>query len=429
MSFDPLLFLFLMGASLFLVVDHIYLAAPVLVALSGIFFRLWSAERTAMPEAMTRSWRAMLLGFASFSLSVIFLNFYHGDLAARNFERMLPFLLLPAIAWTIRARSWDVRHWFWAIGLGCHLCLAVAVWDTFFLLEPRAGGVANNVIIFGNISVVMGSISVVAAATLHPRDGSIWLRTFLLLGALCAVGASFLSGSKGGWLAIGIVAIIASALATAHLPVWNRLIAGLMSVVLVVSVGLIAPQHIVMDRIVSGLQGALTWFETGDVSEGSVSARLELWRLGLHLFLEAPIFGLGTGHLMLRWSELTSVGAPFAHLAGYTTTDNELIGALAGGGIVGALGTYAVYFGSLLAFWPWRNHQDGLVRCISTIGLVVVVAHLLFGLSTSVLGRSMFRAEFVTFTSSLFAFLSLRVTQDSVQSSAKGTSRVEADKG
>jgi O-antigen ligase len=180
---------------------------------------------------------------------------------------------------------------------------------------------------------------------------------------------------------------------------------------LIVVLASLAPQHIVVDRIESGIKGAVAWFANGSVVEGSVSARLELWTLGLQLFQELPIFGHGTSGLALRWTEMTSEGAPFAHLAVYRTTDNELLGALAEGGVFGAVGYFGAYAGVFLAFWPWRKHEDEVVRCLSLTGLILVPVHLLFGLSVSVLGISMFRAEFVTFTCSLLAFLSLRASR------------------
>lgn len=409
MRFDPLLVVFLAGTSLFLVVDHIYLAAPVIVALAGVFLR-WRVPNSArMPDPLQRSWTVILAGFGCFVISVVFLNILHGDLAPRNFERTIPFVFLPAVLWAVRARDWKLDHWLYALGSGCMLALAVAIRDTFFLSLPRAGGSANNVIIFGNISVALGSICAVAAVAYPKQGGSSGLRFYLGFAALCAVGASLLSGSKGGWITIVYVAIIASFLATTSLANWQRLGAGILSLLLLFVIAALAPEHIVGDRVASGLQGALHYFETGEVSEGSVSARLELWKLGLHIFSESPIVGLGNEGLARRWSELTAAGAPFHHLEGYTTTDNELIGALAAGGLFGAIGAYLVYFGAFFAFWPWRKDHDDVVRCLAIAGITVVIAHLLFGLTTSILGRSMFRAEFVMLTTTLLAFMSLRL--------------------
>lgn len=410
MRLDLLLFLFLSGASLFLILDHIYLAAPAIVALSGLFLRWKYPHLTMMPEEIRRSWTLMLMGFGSFAVSVVFLNIIHGDLSPRNFERIIPFLVLPAVVWTIRGKNWDFRYWLGALGLGCFLALMLAVYETGILMLPRADGAASNAISFGHISVVMGAICAVAAVCLPPIKQLTMMRVFLLGATFCAMGASLLSGSKGGWPSMVFIAIVVSLLATSSLPRRKRAAAAVLTVALVVLAALLAPQHIVMDRILSGIEGATIWFASGSVVEGSVSARLELWRLGFQLFTEAPFFGHGAGGLALRWAEMVSEGAPFSHLAAYRTIDNELLGALAEGGVFGALGYFCPYVGVFFAFWPWRRHEDDVVRCLALTGLVLVPVHLLFGLSVSVLGISMFRVEYVTFTSSLLAFLSLRLS-------------------
>ena len=428
MRFDPLLFLFLAGTSLFLVVDHIYLAVPVVLAISGLVLRWMPAERAALPYAVQQSWRRLLVGFAGFVVSVVFLNLFHGDLDLRNFERVIPFVLLPAVGWVILARDWDVRHWLVAVGVGCCLAFAAAIHDTYVLMSIRAMGATSNYISFGHISVVMGTICAIAAATFPRQDGGAFLRPFLAIAALCAVCASLLSGSKGGWASLGLVALLACGLATAHMPFWKRVLTGFACLGIIGVIAMLAPAHIVSGRILSGLHGAIGWFDSGAVAEFSVSVRFELWKLGLQLAQEAPLFGLGTHGLALRWSELTASGASFSHLADFRTVDNEFLGAMAEGGLIGALGYYGVYAGAFAAFWPWRNHADGIVRCLALTGLILVPVHLLFGLSVSVLGISMFRTEFVTFMSSLLAFLSLRVMGYARQSSANGTSRVVAEK-
>jgi len=409
MRLDPVFGMFLAGTSLFLVVEHVYMVGPMLFALFGLYDRWRKPELAAMPDALQRSWRSLLCGFWGFAASVIFLNFLHGDTAARNFERIIPFALLPALVWAVRSRLGNLRHWLLAVGIGCCLAFAVAMHDTLVLAEPRAVGASNNAIVFGAVSVVMGTICAMAAATLAANSISILFRLFLIFSALCAVGASLLSGSKGGWVAMIIVTVAVAAFATSQMKFSTRVFLGLACIVVIACLALLAPDHIVRARLLHGLHGAIGWFSDGSMEDRSVSARLELIRLGIQLYAEAPIFGLGTSGLAQRWLDFTGSGASFAHLSTFSTLDNEFMGALAEGGIVGALGYYGVYLGAFIAFWPWRRHSDATVRYLALTGLLLVPVHLLFGLSISVFGRSMFRVEFVMFASTLFAFLSLRI--------------------
>lgn len=166
------------------------------------------------------------------------------------------------------------------------------------------------------------------------------------------------------------------------------------------------------DRITSGLDGALHWMQTdGEVTEGSVSLRFELWSLGLRIFSEHPLIGAGVEGKDARWSELVATEPAYVPIGALTSADSDLIDALAIGGLLGAAGQVLAYLGAGLAFWRWRHHPDPATLALARMGLFLVAAYLIFGLSVSVFGINIFRALFATFTVTLLAFLTGRVSR------------------
>lgn len=403
--------LFLAGTAFLLVVPNIYLAAPLLLSLAGFFLARRAKTTTPITDpALQASWRALLGGFAAFALTGLLLNIYHGDTDPGAYERLIPFLLLPAMAWAIRAGGWPTLPWIAALGLAGIFAGSHATWE--FLTDPnlRAQGSAGNPIKFGHSAVVLAGLCTFAALLFpFPTRPMLW-RAGLLLAALAATQASLLSGSKGGWPVLLLIALAAAYTITRHRPLWQRHSLAAASLALLTAAAFIAPPNLVRDRVTSGLNGAIHWFQSGgEVTEGSVSLRFELWSLGLHIFGEHPILGAGVEGKDARWAELVATDPDYAVIGPLTSADNDVIDALSNGGIVGALSLLLALLGTWLAFWRWRHHPDAQVMTLARMGLILAPAYLLFGLSVSVFGISIFRAVIVATSITLLALITVRL--------------------
>ena len=217
-------------------------------------------------------------------------------------------------------------------------------------------------------------------------------------------------------MSLFIIGVTVAYLATQHWPVWRRHLSAAAVVAALLTAGLLAPSHVVKDRVMSGLKGGWHWVQTGQVIEGSVGMRLEIWRLSLMVIAEKPWFGHGSVGAHRRWDELSQQPGASPKLAQlhqankkFVSSENELIGALKGGGVVGALGLFMGYLGVWMAFWRWRNHPDAQIKTFSTIGLLLVPMYLEFGLSVAVFGINVFRSVFVMLAIVLLALLSVRL--------------------
>lgn len=403
--------LFLAGTALMLVVPHIYLAAPVLLSLAG-FVLIRRARRTTpiTDPALRASWRALIGGFAAFALTGLLLNLYHGDTDPGAYERLIPFLLLPAMAYTIRAGGWPILPWIAALGLAGLLAGGHSVWETLADSTLRAQGAAGNPIKFGHNAVILSGLCTLAALLYpFPHKPLLW-RAGLLAAALAAMLASLLSGSKGGWPLFLLFALLAAYTVTRHRPLWQRHALAASALAALVAITLLAPGHLVRDRIASGFNGAVHWFQSGgEVTDRSVSLRFELWTLGLHIFTENPILGAGVEGKDARWADLVATDPRYKVIAPLTSADSDLIDAMANGGILGGLSLLLALLGTWSAFWRWRHHPDAQVMTLARMGLILAPAYLLFGLSVSVFGISIFRAVLVMLSVTLLALITVRL--------------------
>lgn len=399
--------LFLAGTALLLVVPGVYVAVPLLLALCGPFL---AGKVPSVSPSLRTSWQRLLGGFALFALSGLLLNLFHGDTDTGAYERLLPFVILPALAWTIRAAGWTAVPWIAAVGMAAALAGVHAGYE--YLTDPslRAQGATGNPIKFGHSAVTLAALCIVAAFLYpFPSRRSAW-RVGLVLAAGAAAVASLLSGSKGGWPALLLVGFVAAYLAGRRWSLWRRhaLAAGVTAAL--VAVAMLAPASMVRNNIASGVNGAVHWFQSGgEVTEGSVSLRFQLWSLGLRIFAENPVLGAGVEGKEARWIELVATDPEYEKIGALRSADNDLVDALSTGGIVGAIGLLAIYLGAWSAFWPWRNHRDAAVMALARMGLILVPVYLSYGLSVSVTGTSLFRTLFVTFTVLLLSFITVRM--------------------
>lgn len=402
---------FLLGTALFLVVPALHLSIPAALSLVGLFLRSRAIRITPIhsPDLRT-SWLVLLGGFWIYVSCGLFLNLIHGEVESGVYERFIPFILIPAIAWTLRAGAWNPQNWIISIGFGSIAAGLYAFYEFSSASFIRAEGATGNAIKFGNGAVMLAAFCAFALINYPFNRSKVLYQLFLSVSMVSAVVASFLSGSKGGWLALILLAIFASILVTKGRSSWHRSGMMISALILLTAGASIAPRSLVYDRLLQGAEAASSWFETdGEVTDGSVSLRFKLWSLGLTIFSENPLLGAGHEARTARWSELVSADPAKEIIGLNTSAHNDFIEVLAEGGILGALSLVSIFCGTWLAFWKWRNHADPAIATLSWMGLFLVPMYVSFGLTVSVTGINFFRTIFVTTSVVLLSFITVRL--------------------
>lgn len=90
-------------------------------------------------------------------------------------------------------------------GIGAILAFAIAIHDKFFLAYERAFGDVMP-IQSGNIAMSLG-LFCLCGLLWAQKKGKLAFALFMLVGTCAGMGASFLSGSRGGWVMLPVILI------------------------------------------------------------------------------------------------------------------------------------------------------------------------------------------------------------------------------
>ena len=384
---------------------------PMLLALCLAGMGLWSCRDLGTDLAMlweSPALRIMAMGFAIFVGVGFFLGIWY-DYRPGHYEAYIPFLLAPLMLHgVLKARLQPAVLWMGA-ATAAVLAGALASYQSLVLLTGRAMGAMSHPIIFGDLSVVLACIALFGVLYFEQSKNQLWMRIFLSCGAAMGVWGSLLSGSKGGWLSIIMVLLVFVWRVTAGKPViWRFLGVALISALVAKGVWL-APEDLVRGRLEGVWGKILLWFETGQVTDWSVSIRLELWSYALELFTQRPILGWsGGGALAMLAEHLKPFNVPVGVAPVF---ENDLLHYAAVSGMVGVLSVLALYGGVFAGFWLYQK-QGAKAFVYALLGMMLVALYFEFGLTVNALGRNAFRYFFCAMSVMLLGLIILATKEN-----------------
>ena len=328
---------------------------------------------------LTRDERLLAWIFAGYFLLGALDNLLH-HAALREYDAPARFLfavpvLLVLCAWPPRADA------FWggtAIG-GIGAGIFAAVHHTA-VRELTLGGITNP-IQFGNISIVLGMLSLagIGWALRQPRRG-LWI-ALLALGAAGGIAGTVLSSSRGSWLPLPVcLCIIVIHYTLTH---GRRVLFAGLGATLILLGGLYAvPDSDVRQRSDLAEKEVQAYFAQKDEeSTGtSVGQRFEMWRAGATMIPGHLLLGVGKAGYMERKQALIDAGQANPAIAQHTHLHNDYLDALVKRGIPGLLATLAVLFAPLWLFGR-RLQGDMAARPYALGGVLVCTSYIVFGLT------------------------------------------------
>ena len=327
-------------------------------------------------------------GLIQYAIIGIFFGFYHNHNLS-YFEAFIPFVLSPLIFHGFVQSEPDDNTLWLGVAIAAIMGSMIAVYQAYHLDIGRAFGALKNPIIFGDICIVFASLSLIGLLSTQHKNCSFLLQMTLILGFISGVFASLLSGSKGGWLSIFTTLII-------FIWLWLRnrqtvIKIGVLSAALIGigSLFWLAPTELVLARLIEGFHGGVHWFKTGEITEGSVSARLALWKAGLEMINEHWLLGIS------RHGLEAALPAP---LKIYGQLESDLLMALVANGFIGFLSKIYLFISVLFAFTISKKMNTNHNIYIPVAGTLLVILYIEFGLSVDTLGRNAFRHLFVLLT-------------------------------
>ncbi|MBZ9538065.1 O-antigen ligase family protein [Modicisalibacter tunisiensis] len=368
-----------------------YLVPGVALLVAVMTLPFWGREWRWLDEE-DLGWCLALSGYAALWLADV-ARTGHWPAGEQGWGVALPVWPLVAallLTW-MRCRPPAPDAWWAGIGCGALGAGSIALFERLIEHQERADN-GMNAIPFGDLSLLLGSLSLLAALYWPMRSGhacrySTGSTGLTLLAALGGLLASLLSGTRGGWIALPLMAGL---LLLAHWRGINGarssrpLRYGVWGGAVMILVIAVLPQSGVVDRLIHAWSQSQA-YALGEDRTSSVGLRLEMWRGGWQLFQQRPWFGWGEGRLMEAMQALADQGRIHPDAVQFGQLHSDIIDTLARRGIAGLIALAGLYGVPIWLFTRRLQHHQARVRVLAVAGLMITTAFILFGLTQTLL--------------------------------------------
>ncbi len=315
-----------------------------------------------------------------------------GTIEPREFDGPARFLLAPVLYLALvntrvnLAAALELAFPVGAISAFLTATLTPPVWG-------RAVSYFLDAIHFGDFALLFGFLSLFSINWY--RLDSRWMLGLKLLGSIAGIYTSILSGTRGGWLAIPVLAALwlfwvnrERGKLYRYLTLVTVLIACVASYFLS---GMVQQR---VDRAIANLHS----YAAGGVDSGT-AARLELWKASYYMFTQRPWFGVGTEGFKQMLTTMHEQGriAELVMVEGKMEAHSEIAANLARYGAVGLVAILMLYLVPIWNFAKFLRSKNGLSAGAARMGICVAVSFLVFGLTVETFNLKVV-AAFYSFT-------------------------------
>jgi O-antigen ligase len=351
-----------------------------------------------------RTYRWFTVGMLALVVGIGVQQLVLGYWLPRQFDALSRFVLaLPVFLLLRQLPSRNLRM----IGWGCAVgALAVGIWA---IVDQPPGGWTDakrldnsytNAIPFGDTALLLAFLSVFTLGWDNPRDWRVLLPRLL---ALVSGGyASYLSGTRGGWLAVPMfVALLGMQYQWfAHK---KRLLIATLAIV-VVTGALLSTERI--HKRLYEVSNDVSMMHRGE-DYTAVGLRLQLWNASRLIFMQHPVYGIGKGHLVDELGLMAKRGEVKAEIVN-ERAHSDFFSTLAEMGAIGVICLLLFYNGISVYFWRHRRSTDPAIRAASYSGLAVATSTIIFGLTIDVLVPIMVTVLLALLVATLLAVVDAR---------------------
>lgn len=311
----------------------------------------------------------------------LLIGLWHGD-SLGSFDLPLRYVLVIPIV--LLACKVPISYaWFsGSAAIGAIAAVVVGVWQMQGLGYERALGY-TGVIQFGNLSLLMGCFAF-AGLFYMPKSTRLIVYILCFLGGLAGCYASYLSGSRGGWLALPTIVLIFAIATLTQNNIKKAAWGSLVALLLVLS---LATQSDYIRHRIDFAYSDLAKYEQGDYNT-SIGMRLGLWSVLKDMVQERPLLGWSGVEYRERLDEAARLKPALHNSVNLANTHNSFFEVLVSFGVVGLLP-----FLSLLAFCLFyflrRLRQGGAEQRFAALcGSVLVSSYIIFSQSQAMFHRN-----------------------------------------
>ena len=271
----------------------------------------------------------------------------------------------------------------WGCALGAVGAFGMAAYEHFYLGIGRVGG-GHNPIMFGNIAMLLAALTLFGAVATYFSGARQWLVITLVVAALLGIGAAVLSGTRGSWLMLPVIA--AGLLFSIGFKRANKrlvLQVGVVCLAVFAVIGVASKDRFA--RLASDFQA----YQEGSLQSSS-GHRIELWRSAIIMFEAEPVFGVGEINYKEMQLQNIEQKRVIPGISDYGHAHNEFLDIAAKRGLIGVVALLLLYAVPLWLFAK-RIFNPVLspdVRSWALVGATIPLSYIVFGLTQSMFGHS-----------------------------------------
>ncbi|NML33040.1 O-antigen ligase family protein [Paraburkholderia antibiotica] len=351
-----------------------------------------------------RTYRWFTIGMLALVVGIAVQQLVLGYWLPRQFDALSRFVLaLPVFLLLRQLPSRNLRVLGWGCAAGA---LAVGLWA---IVDQPPGGWTDanrlnnsytNAIPFGDTALLLAFLSVFTLGWDNPRDWRVLLPRVV---ALVAGGyASFLSGTRGGWLALPVFVVLLG-MQYQWFSHKKRFAIAMLAIVIAAG-GLLSTERV--EKRLAEVPNDVSMMHKGD-DFTATGLRLQLWNASRMIFERHPVWGIGKGRLVDELGVMAKRGEVKTEIVN-ERAHSDFFSTLAEMGAVGIVCLLLFYYGMGIYFWRHRQAADPTIRAASYAGLAVATSTVIFGLTIDVLVPIMVTVLLALLVATLLAVIDAR---------------------
>ncbi|WDZ95090.1 O-antigen ligase family protein [Herbaspirillum sp. WKF16] len=326
---------------------------------------------------LSREDRALIAVFLFYFAVSVGMNLLHHEIV-KEYDLPLRFLLAVPALLLLRAYP-PAPGFFWGgLAVGGMLAGLFAGYQNLGLHIERAGG-HTNPIQYGNISFIIGMLSLAGIGWALRQDRSRSWIVALTIGGVMGLLGSLFTGSRGSWMAfpfclLALYACYGGEIEKRH--VWR-----IVGVVLAAAIVVFAvPRTGVRERAELAWREAAMYMKNKN-AETSIGTRMEMWRTGYLAAADSPLLGMGKAGFVAWESAQIDAGRIDPFMRENNHVYNEWLDAVVKRGLPGLAALLLLYFVPLRYFF--RRFRSGAERArpYAVGGIILIINYICFGFS------------------------------------------------
>lgn len=341
----------------------------------SVLFLLYMIYKKINITGLFKQNKSIFIAISFYFLTVLFFILFHGEKMKLIDNPLRAFLFLSVTIFMVySAVKLDVL--LYSIPLGSFIAGLIALYQYYILHLPAAFNEQMK-IQSGDIAMSLGLFSLVIALYLFEIKQNKFALLAVIAGSF-GVLASVLSFTRGGW--VGFPIILITILYIYRNILSKKLLSAVVLSILIGGISLSTNEQLI-NRILDVKNNLIHYSENS--KDGSIGARLDMWKMGGYAFIEHPISGWSLKALDEYKKNLADKGIVSREFTVYSHLHNQFIDELAKKGILGGVAILGIFLVPLYSFYRKQKKflNNKKLKLLTTLGIIHVLATMFYCLT------------------------------------------------